>query len=53
MSTNVSEPWERPGWDFIAVVATLIILVSVWVALEKSIRRIVTFGTLSSKPEVT
>jgi hypothetical protein len=53
MNTNASDPWERAGWQLISSLAVLIIPVSVWVALERSIRSIVAFGTLISKPEVT
>jgi hypothetical protein len=49
MNANIADPWERLGWRFIGVLATLIILVSFWMASEKAIRSIVAFGALISK----
>ena len=40
MNTNVAEPWERMGWRFIGVLATLIVLMSLWATLEKVIHSV-------------
>jgi hypothetical protein len=50
MNANIGDRWERMGWDFIGGVATLIIVVSLWMALEKSIHSFVAFGSLIGKP---
>jgi hypothetical protein len=50
VNTNTSESWERPGWQLIGVLATLIILMSCWVALENAIDSVVAFVNLMSKP---
>jgi hypothetical protein len=44
MNTNVADPWEQMGWRFIGVLATLIILMSLWVALEKAIHSVAALG---------
>jgi hypothetical protein len=49
MNTNVSDPWERMEWQFIGVLATLIILTASWVALEKAIHSVVALGRFDSK----
>jgi hypothetical protein len=40
----VADPWERAGWNTLALAAILIILVSSWVAVEKAIHSIVAFA---------
>jgi hypothetical protein len=44
MNANVAEPWERMGWRFIGVVATLIVLMSFWATLENAIHSVAALG---------
>jgi hypothetical protein len=34
------DPWEQIGWNLLVLLAVLIILVSCWIALEKTIHSI-------------
>jgi hypothetical protein len=43
MKTIVADPWERTGWNTLAVIAILIIIVFSWVASEKAINSIGAF----------
>jgi hypothetical protein len=51
MNANiVGDPWERMGWHFIGVSATLIILMHCWVALDRAIHFIVALGRIDRNP---
>jgi hypothetical protein len=43
-SDKPADPWERIGWRLVALWAILIIIVSIWVALEKARHSVVAFA---------
>jgi hypothetical protein len=37
MNTNAGDPWERIGWNLLALLAVTTIFIYFWITLEKAV----------------